>query len=319
MDKGLKISVIMSVFGYEDYVESTIESILLQTVKEIEFIIIDDGCKYDLMSVVNDFNDDRIMYIKNKENIGLTASLINGVLQSEGKYIARMDAGNIALKERLEAQYDFLEKNSSISLTGSSVMLIDEGGKTICEKIAITDNVQIGETMPLYNCIDHSSILFRKDLGIGYRSKFKYSQDYDLYLNMLSAGHSLANLPETLLKERFLPYSVTYNKRCEQEYYREMAAEYYRQRQKCGKDDYGSIKEYKKEDTDSEVIPVEKSQIFFKLQKLYYLLYSGKLVSARKLALEILKSGFNTKAMAYYVISYLPLIVKMIGKRKGIR
>src|SRR4030065_2631026 len=113
-----KVSVVMSVFGYERYINGSIKSILDQTLNDFEFIIIDDGCSYDLYKKIKKFDDDRIVYIKNPENIGLTRSLIKGIEKSKGKYIARHDAGNISLENRLEIQHNFLENNIRYHLIG---------------------------------------------------------------------------------------------------------------------------------------------------------------------------------------------------------
>jgi len=86
-DISRKVSVVMSVYGYEEYISGSIESILNQTLKDFEFIIIDDGCDYDLLDMIKKFNDRRIVYIKNSKNIGLTSSLIKGIKKSKGKYI----------------------------------------------------------------------------------------------------------------------------------------------------------------------------------------------------------------------------------------
>lgn len=142
MNSEKKISVVMSVFGYEKYIEATISSILNQTMDDFEFIIIDDSCKYDLLEIIEKFRDNRIIYIKNVKNMGLTGSLIKGIQRSTGKYIARMDAGNISLKNRFKTQYDFLENNTKIYLAGSSIELIDEDDRSICEKVAITGPVR---------------------------------------------------------------------------------------------------------------------------------------------------------------------------------
>lgn len=313
------ISVVMSVFGYEKYIEATIDSILNQTMNDFEFIIIDDGCNYDLSDIIEKFRDKRIIYIKNIKNIGLTGSLIKGMQRSTGKYIARMDAGNISSRDRFKSQYDYLEKNIKIHLIGSSTELIDEDDGSICEKIARIDPVLVKEKMLSYNCIDHSTIMFRSTGRIRYREKFKYSQDYDFYLNLLSDDYILANIPQVLLKERLLSSSITYSRREEQEYYRGLANKFYEQRERTGRDDYDSMEDYKKPDKKHRMISSEDGLLFLKKQKIYYFLYSGKLRKSRELILEILKTGFNLKFISYFIMSYLPFLVRILGIRRGIK
>jgi len=319
MNSKRKISVVMSVFGYKKYIGATINSILSQTMDDFEFIIIDDGCKYDLLDIIEKFRDNRIRYIKNVKNIGLTDSLIKGIQQSTGKYIVRMDAGNISLKNRLRTQYDFLEKNTRIHLVGSSIELIDKDDRSICEKMAIVDPDIVEEKMMSYNCIDHSTIMFRRADRIIYRKKFKCSQDYDFYLNLLSDNYVLANISEVLLKERLLSSSITYFRRNEQEYYRSLASKFYGQRRKSGIDDYDLMEEYNQSDKNHKEISSGDGSLFLKKQKIYYFLYSGKLKKSRSLILEILKTGFSPKLIAYLIMSYLPFLVRILGARRGIK
>ena len=172
------VSIVMSVCGYENYIEETIKSVLSQTFEDFEFIIINDDCKYDLGKKLKAFKDDRVWYIKNDRNIGLTKSLLKAINLCRGKYIAIQDAGNISLKHRIETQYNFLENNKDYYLIGSSVILIDKTGEEICKLMANSNLSFIKKNLPKRNCIKHSSIMFRNKGNFFYRSKFKYAQDF---------------------------------------------------------------------------------------------------------------------------------------------
>lgn len=313
-----KVSVVMSVFGYEQYINGSITSILEQTLEDFEFIIIDDGCSYDLLKKIKRFNDSRIVYIKNPENIGLTRSLIKGIEKSKGKYIARHDAGNISMENRLETQHDFLGKNSQYYLVGSSVELIDENNNTICKIIANNDPYYIRGKMPSYNYINHSTIMFRNNSEAGYRDKFKYSQDYDFYLNLLSNKYVLGNISEVLLKERMIPSSITYSKKNEQEYFRIKARQFYFERIKSGSDSYDLMDAYgnteKIKDKESEPDKIS----FYKMQKIYYLLFSGRTIEARRQILNLLKVKFNFKLFIYLLVSFFPFIIRLSNRLKGL-
>jgi len=318
-DISKKVSVVMSVYGYEEYINDSIKSILGQTLKDFEFIIIDDDCDYDLSKKIKQFNDNRIIYIKNHENIGLTRSLIEGIKKSKGKYIARHDAGNISLENRLETQYDFLEKNNQYYLAGSSVEVIDENNNTICKIIANENPDYIREKMPSYNCINHSTIMFRNEGTVCYRDKFRYSQDYDFYLNLLSKKYILGNISEVLLKERIIPSSITYSRKNKQEYFRIKARQFYFERIKSGSDSYdlmdasGNIGKIKRQKMETNGIS------FYMKQKIYYLLFSGRTTEARKQILEFLNVKFNFKLFIYLMISFLPFIIGLSNKLKGLQ
>jgi glycosyltransferase involved in cell wall biosynthesis len=318
-DISKKVSVVMSVYGYEEYINDSIKSILEQTLKDFEFIIIDDDCDYDLSKQIKQFDDSRIIYIKNHKNIGLTRSLIKGIKKSAGKYIARHDAGNISLENRLETQYDFLEKNNQYYLVGSSVELIDENNNTICKIIANDNPDYIRKKMPSYNCINHSTIMFRNKGEACYHEKFRYSQDYDFYLNLLSNKYVLGNISEVLLKERIMPSSITYSRKNKQEYFRIKARQFYFERMKSGSDSYdlmdasGNIGKIKQQKTETDGIS------FYGKQKIYYLLFSGRTGEARRQILSLLKVKFNFKLFIYLVVSFFPFMIRLSNKLKGLQ
>lgn len=319
-DIAKKISVIMSVYGYERYVNDSITSILNQTFKDFEFIIIDDGCSYNLLKKIEKFGDDRIVYIKNPENIGLTRSLIKGIKKSKGKYIARHDAGNISLENRLEIQYTFLENNIRYQLIGSSIELIDKNDNAICKIIANNDPDYIRKKMPLYNCINHSTIMFRNNGRAYYREKFKYSQDYDLYLTLLSKKFIPGNIEEVLLKERMVPSSITYASKNEQEFFKNKARQFYFERMKYGKDSY-DFWEITKNTCEQDQAYRQKNEqeglYFYNKQKIYYQLFSGRMKEARKGILELLKVRYDLKLILYLIASFLPFLIRLVNKIKG--
>src|SRR5688500_8514963 len=113
MDKAITtqplVSVLMPVYNAEAYVSEAIQSILQQTYKNFEFLIINDGSTDNSEKLINTFSDSRIRYIRNSENIKLVATLNKGIDLSVGKYLVRMDADDISLPERLQKQVDFME------------------------------------------------------------------------------------------------------------------------------------------------------------------------------------------------------------------
>ena len=309
----------MSVYGYERYIDDSIESILNQSFKDFEFIIIDDCCDYDLLKRVRKFDDIRVIYERNPENLGLTRSLIKGIKKSKGKYIARHDAGNISLENRLEIQYTFLENNIRYHLIGSSVELIDENDNTICKIMANDDPEYIRKKMPSFNCINHSTIMFKNKGKTGYREKFRYSQDYDLYLNLLSKKYILGNTEEVLLKERVIPSSITYTRKKEQEFFRNKAKQFYFERMKYGRDSY-NLMEISKGSSEPGQISQKKNEseglYFYNKQKIYYQLFSRRTREARKQISELLRKRFDLKLLIYFITSFFPFMIGIINKIK---
>ena len=115
------VTVLMAVYNGEKYLREAIESILDQTYTNFEFLIINDGSSDRTEEIILSYNDKRIRYIKNEQNLKLIASLNKGLDLAKGEFIARMDADDISLPERLEKQINFLEKHPEIGLLGSWV------------------------------------------------------------------------------------------------------------------------------------------------------------------------------------------------------
>tara|TARA_Y100001980_G_C14553358_1_gene338568 strand:+ start:2027 stop:2983 length:957 start_codon:yes stop_codon:yes gene_type:complete len=209
MTKSPKISVVMSVYNGQDYVGGSIESILQQSFKNFEFIIINDGSTDNSRSIINSFNDSRIRLL-NQKNCGLAASLNRGISISKSKIIARMDADDIADINRLSIQHKFLVENPAYSVVGSNVEIIDMKGEYIYTSNLPLTNDQIISNfpkVPLY----HSSVLFRKGHFIKagkYPEYMLIAQDQILFNRMKEFG-KIHNIDVPLIKYRLVPYGNT--------------------------------------------------------------------------------------------------------------
>jgi len=233
------ISVLMSVYNEPlDWLKGSIESILNQTFTEFEFIIVNDNpAGEELRDILKKYKnqDERITIIENPENLGLTKSLNIGIKEAKTKYIARMDADDISLPERLKLQYQFLENNSDVFLVGTSVQIFDQNWQTKGRVIKTQDHNQIvssllGGKLAFY----HPTIMFRNE-NMFYRENFQTTQDYDLYLNVLSKGRKFANLKDVLYYYRVSNKSISMNKRRKQIIYKKLAFKFYYERlQKAG-------------------------------------------------------------------------------------
>ena len=113
------VTVLMPVYNGKNYLNEAIESVLCQTLTNFEFLIVDDASTDNSIDLINSYNDSRIKLLKNKNNIGQTASLNKGLEMAQGKYIARFDQDDVCLPKRLEEQVAFFKKNPSISIVCS--------------------------------------------------------------------------------------------------------------------------------------------------------------------------------------------------------
>lgn len=201
------VSVIMSVYNAEEYLAEAIESILLQTFEDFEFIIVDDKSRDNSLNIIKKYNqkDGRIKLIKNKQNLGLTRSLNKGLSIAKYKYIARMDADDISMSDRFEKQVEFLEGNKNIDILGSYAYDINSKNKIIGERRVPLNHSNIIEMLPILSPLIHPSVMVRKislDKINGYNEKYRTSQDYELWFRAASKGLKFHNLPEYLLKYR---------------------------------------------------------------------------------------------------------------------
>ena len=199
-----KISVIMPVYNEERYVEKSIESILNQTFIDFEFIIIDDGSTDKSVKIIESFSDSRIKLFQS-ENKGMVNQFNFGIVNSNSPLIARMDADDIAIKNRFEVQYKYLNSNPDIHIVGSNIEYINEEGESVGEKKYPELHDDIEFMMPIENAVCHPVTIMRREifdkLGL-YKSIYDYSADHELFLNLIYHGYKFHNLQDTLLKYR---------------------------------------------------------------------------------------------------------------------
>ena len=205
-----RISIVMSVYNSEKYLREAIDSILKQTFKDFEFIIINDGSTNGTREILESYNDPRIILI-HQENMGLTKSLNKGIARAKGQYIARQDADDISHPERLEKQIDFLERHMNVTLLGTAIEMIDEKGTYLYAVKPPTSDSSVRKGIKQKNYFCHGSIMFRRqsffELG-GYREFFFTTQDYDLWLRFIEKFEA-RNLPTLLYKHRISSISTS--------------------------------------------------------------------------------------------------------------
>lgn len=202
-----KVSIIMPVFNQEEYLKKSLESILNQSYKDFEFLILDDRSTDKSNAIIKNYQDKRIKVFQNKTRQRLAKCLNFLINKAKGKYIARMDGDDISLPHRLKVQADFFDKHNKVVLVGTWAKIIDKKERIIGQFKYPCSYQQIRKDILKYNPFIHPSIMFRKkivkDIG-GYNEKFTYSQDYDLFLR-LAAKYKCENIPEFLLNFRWLP------------------------------------------------------------------------------------------------------------------
>ena len=204
------ISVVLSVYNTELYLEEAIESILNQTYENFEFIIINDGSTDRSLEIIQSYSDERIVCISHK-NKGLITSLNEGIQKAKGKYIARMDADDISLPKRFEIQIEFMEKNLDIGLCGTSVAAFGEHIKYHVWKLS-KDNKTIQTQLLFSSPLYHPTVIMRRNLilehNLFYDEKFKHAEDFELW-SRFAKYTKISNIQKPLLKYRILEGSIT--------------------------------------------------------------------------------------------------------------
>ena len=211
----VNISVVLPVYNGELYLAKAIDSILNQSFTNFELIIINDGSTDNTISIINSFNDPRIVVI-NQSNKGLSATLKQIIPICKGDFIARMDHDDISLHNRLEVQYNYLNDNINVSVVSNSVAFIDEFDNFLGRSFAPTNEKSIRYMLLNKGCvINHPSVMFKK---LDYFKTEGYCvevgdtlTDYYLWVSFLKNGFKIHNLKTILLNYRIIQGSITSN------------------------------------------------------------------------------------------------------------
>ena len=196
------VSVILPVYNAELYVRESIQSILNQSFSDFELIILNDGSTDDSEIVISEFQDERIKYVKNETNLKLIDTLNLGLKLAQGKYIARIDADDVAFPDRFEKQITFLENNPDFGLVGSFAECF---GDTNGILKYVEEDQDIRFALLTHNPFIHSTIMVRstvlKENNLTYKKDQLHVEDYDLWIQMLAFTKAKI-IPECLIKYR---------------------------------------------------------------------------------------------------------------------
>lgn len=208
------ISIILPAYNAEKYIAQTISSLLSQTFTNFELLVVDDGSSDTTVNIVKQFTDNRIVLIENGQNLGLIKTLNKAALLCKGKYIARMDADDIALPGRLQLQSDFLNEHINTAAVAGWVNFIDEAGedKGVWALDRKTNTAAaIKKALLKENCIAHPSVMIRTEVlqQYLYNPKQRHIEDYDLWLRMCADGLAIEKVQQPVLLYRVHAASVT--------------------------------------------------------------------------------------------------------------
>ncbi len=208
-----KVSVIMPAYNSEQFIEEAIRSVLEQTERNLELIVIDDGSSDSTCEIIENLakTDSRIRFLKNPKNIGCADTRNRGFAECRGEYIALLDSDDVWYPDKLEKQLELAEK-SGADIVYCSYAIVDETGKQICSDYIVPCQTDF-KKMLLENVIGCSTVLMRKSsLGDHTFDKSFYHEDFVLWLRLLKEGKKARGISEILVNYRYRANSRAYNK-----------------------------------------------------------------------------------------------------------
>lgn len=206
-----KITVLLPVYNAEKFVGEAIDSVLNQTFSDFELLIINDASTDGSEKIILSYKDARIRYYKNKKNLGVAKTLNRGLKLARGEYIARQDADDIFLPNKLERQYEILKKDKNLVMVCSHFDYVDEKGRFLSSFKLAPSSEEIYYELQFRNCLGHPTVIFNKKIILnefkGYNEKCE-AEDYDLW-SRISKKYKILKLNEMLLKVRRSKQSKT--------------------------------------------------------------------------------------------------------------
>jgi alpha-1,3-rhamnosyltransferase len=196
------VSIIISCFNHEDYIQACIESVVRQTYPNIELIVFDDGSSDNSPAILKTLSEKHGFFFQAQENIGLSGTLNKGLAMAKGKYISPLGSDDVLMLDKVEKQVHFLEQHEDISMLGGNRLLIDEKG-SISPKQKFTAYREVdfeGVLLNLKSGPSTPTTMIRADVlrEIGGYNPKNNLEDLYLWLKITHTGHKIAILNDVL-------------------------------------------------------------------------------------------------------------------------
>jgi glycosyltransferase involved in cell wall biosynthesis len=197
------VSIILPVFNSANFLESALDSLITQTYKNFEIIVINDGSTDRSKKIILSAGDSRIKYVEHTTNQGLVATLNEGFKLAKGKYIARMDPDDISVRSRIKKQVEYLEKNPEVDILGSWIQ--NFGLYSYIWKVHQTHDYIVTKLL-FENSLAHPSVMLRRESiiksGTLFEEKYHGAEDYMFWSKLAEKGLKFGNIQQSLLKYR---------------------------------------------------------------------------------------------------------------------
>ncbi|HEY0175828.1 MAG TPA: glycosyltransferase [Pedobacter sp.] len=302
--KDPKITVLMPAYNAGKYIAEAIISVLKQSFRDFELLIVNDGSTDNTVKIIESFHDERIVLI-HQQNKGIASALNSGLARSRAAYIARFDADDICNPDRLRIQYDFITAYPEYHIIGSAADYMDVDGSYIFTQHPAAHLDEEIQTLKYTVCpFIHSSVFYRKEVIVsngGYNEHAYTFEDHFLWVNILKNAKA-CNLSQALIKVRLNPESITIDEKWRTRKFREIK--------------YGSLR--RQSITEAEGIELQEigeKQYLPKIKEgAYYALCCKKFLvnnyQPEKARWHVMKAisihPFRMDNYLLFVISYLP-------------
>ena len=207
----MTLTVLMPVYNAAAHLPEALHSVLSQTLRDFELLVVDDGSTDASGEILSACRDPRLRVVRFERNRGQTQALNEGLRAASGELVARQDADDVSAPDRLERQAAFLRARPEVALLGTQGLRVDARGRALEALRRPCETAGIRWALLFDNAFLHSSVMFRKaallELG-GYDGSFRYCQDFDLW-SRVAGRHAVANLSQTLLTNRAHAGSMT--------------------------------------------------------------------------------------------------------------
>lgn len=203
-----KVTIIIPAFNVPpEFMVESFHSIQNQTFRDFEALVVDESTNSECAAVCKALcnADSHFVYIRPSTRLGLAGSLNMALEYARGEFIARFDADDICMLDRLEEQVAFMEAHPDVDVLGGGLEIISEAGKFLAFRDYPVDHVAIERRFQISNSIAHPTVMVRKhvlDMYGAYTSSFRFAEDLELWLRLLNHGIRFANLPKVLVQYR---------------------------------------------------------------------------------------------------------------------
>lgn len=212
MKKHPLVTVLMTVYNGGRYLRSSVPSVINQTFRDFEFLIVNDCSTDDSVNIIQSFNDERIIVHNNENNMGQTKSLNVGLKLARGKYVARMDADDVAFPLWLEKLTRFISSHPEYDVVGPGAVVIDAESEITNIIISPDNNEKILLSIFCDTPINHVGSIMNKEVIIklgSYNELFMIKQDYELWSSMMRKNRKITSIPDLLVAVRVHEQSLT--------------------------------------------------------------------------------------------------------------